>query len=178
MGPDGKPLIGIPANVYNRIADDDLGAIIAFLKSLPPVDKEPPTDNVGILTRLFILLDPSILPAQVINHDSPPHPAAPEHAVTKTYGRYLSIACTICHGEDFSGKLSAGAGLNLTAGGDLANWTEAEFIRTLRTGITPTGQELNPDLMPWERIGLLTDEELMAIWLYLESLPSLETRRK
>jgi mono/diheme cytochrome c family protein len=167
----GKPLIGIPSNIYANISDSDLGAIIGYLKTLPPVDKVHPEDKVGLLTRVFILLDPSILPAQVIDHATTVV-EGPEPGISTEYGEYLAIACTICHGEDFSGGAGAGGGLNLTGGGDLANWTESEFMETIRTGITPTGIHLDPTLMPWERVRTLTDDELKAIWLYLNSLPA------
>jgi hypothetical protein len=89
------------------------------------------------------------------------------------YGRY----CLILPGlpwRDLAGSQEPGAGLNLTPAGDLKNWTESDFIRALRTGVTPEGKNLNPELMPWKRIGELTDEELRAIWLYLQTLPPVE----
>lgn len=175
IGRDGKPLIGIPSNIYANISDADLSAIIGYLKTLPPIDKIHPEDRVGILTRVFILLDPAILPAQVIDHQVT-RVESPEPGVTAEYGKYLAIACTICHGADFSGGTGAGAGLNLTSGGDLANWSEAEFMETIRTGITPAGVHLDPTLMPWERVRTLSDDELKAIWLYLSSLPARSSR--
>jgi len=43
----------------------------------------------------------------------------------------------------------------------------------MRTGITPSGHDLNKD-MPWENYGQMTDEELKAVWMFLKSLPALE----
>jgi hypothetical protein len=63
---------------------------------------------------------------------------------------------------------------NLTPGGNLAGWTETGFIQTIRTRITPDGRGLNSNLMPFEDINNLTDDELRAIFLYLQSLPALE----
>ena len=62
--------------------------------------------------------------------------------------------------------------MNLTPGGDLGKWTEADFIQALRTGETPEGRRLDNEKMPWRSIGQLTDDELGALWLYLQSLPS------
>lgn len=62
---------------------------------------------------------------------------------------------------------------NLTPGSEVAFWSEEEFIATLRTGITPGGHQLN-DFMPWKYFGQMTDDELRAVWLYLQSLPALE----
>jgi hypothetical protein len=61
---------------------------------------------------------------------------------------------------------------NLTPGGDPGGWSEADFIAAMRTGITPSGQALIPE-MPWQLYGKMTDEELRAVWLYLQSLPAL-----
>ena len=62
---------------------------------------------------------------------------------------------------------------NLTPGSEVAFWSEEEFIATLRTGITPGGHQLN-DFMPWKYFWQMTDDELRAVWLYLQSLPALE----
>jgi mono/diheme cytochrome c family protein len=175
VGPNGKPLVEIPSNIFYNISDDDLGAMVAYLKSIPPVDNELPADTVGPLTRVFILLEPSLLPAQVIDHQAP-RPPTPAEGVTAEYGRYLAVACTVCHGENLSGGLGAGSGLNLTSGGELASWSVDEFINTLRSGVTPSGRTLDPTLMPWKRIGKLTDDELKAIWLFLKTIPSVESQ--
>ena len=95
----------------------------------------------------------------------------PEPGVSVEYGRYLTIACRECHGEDLTGKPSVvGGGRDLTTSGDLGNWDQEAFIRALRTGMTPEGYRLDDQLMPWRRIGQLSDEELKSIWLYLQSL--------
>jgi hypothetical protein len=49
-------------------------------------------------------------------------------------------------------------------------WTEADFVRALRTGVTPAGDTLDP-FMPWQQLKRMTDDDLRAIWLYLKSLP-------
>jgi hypothetical protein len=49
---------------------------------------------------------------------------------------------------------------------------EEDCIRTLRTGITPGRKQLI-DFMPWKYFGQMTDDELKAVWLYLQSLPAL-----
>jgi hypothetical protein len=49
--------------------------------------------------------------------------------------------------------------------------TEGDFIEFFRTGVTPNNKPVNPEYMPWEHFGLMTDEELSAIYEYLNLLP-------
>lgn len=174
VGPNGKSLLIMPSNLYYRFSDTDLGAIIAYLKQIPPVDNQLQETTIGPMARMFILQDPSILPAQVIDH-SGPRPPNPQPGVTAAYGEYLAAVCIICHGENLAGEEGAGGGLNLTPAGDLGDWTEEDFINTLRTGNTPEGEVLDEELMPWKSLGKMTDDELKAIWLYLRSIPPVET---
>lgn len=60
---------------------------------------------------------------------------------------------------------------NLTRGKNgIGDWSEADFVRALRTGKHPNAQELHAS-MPWRQTALMTDNELHAIWLYLRSVP-------
>ncbi len=177
LGPDGKPLLFMPSQEYYYLGDEDLGALVAYLKALPAVDKPSPTANVGPLARvLFLTGEFPLLPAEMIDHSTPP-PPAPEQGVTVAYGQYLAVGCIGCHGQDFSGGPIAGAppdwppASNLTPAGRMATWSEADFIEAMRTGLTPDGYTLNAEYMAWPTFGQMTDDELKALWLYLESLP-------
>ena len=177
VGRDGRGLMIMPSRFFYYLSDEDLGALIAYLKTLPPVDNEMPPLNLGPLGRVMLALGeatsdgPDVL---VINHDSP-RPVAPQPGITKEYGGYLTRVCTQCHGENFNGQKLEREGLvpNLTPGGEVAYWSEEQFMRTLRTGVTPGGHQLN-DFMPWKYFGQMTDDELRAVWLYLQSLSALE----
>ena len=65
---------------------------------------------------------------------------------------------------------------NITFGGGsaLPTWTEEEFINTIRTGLTPEGKELRAAYMPWNSYKFMSDDELKATWVYLQSLPKME----
>jgi cytochrome c553 len=173
LNPEGKTLINMPSNAFYHLSDEDLVAIIAYLKTVPPVDHEIPKTSLGLMARYFILLTPDLLPAQAIDHKGP-RPVAPQPGVSVEYGEYLALACKACHGQDLAGGTQPGEGLNLTPAGDLGQWTEADFLTALRTGTTPDGKALNPDLMPWQMIGKMTDDELKAIWLYFQTVPPVE----
>jgi hypothetical protein len=56
--------------------------------------------------------------------------------------------------------------------GEMKGWSEEQFITTMRTGITPGGKQLI-EFMPWKYFGQMTDDELKAVWMYLQSLPAL-----
>jgi len=174
VGEDGRSLIIMPSNFFNWFSDSDLASIIAYLESIPPVDNPLPELRVRIMARLFFIQDPSQLPAGVIDHQAP-RPAEPQPRVSAEYGRYLANNCSLCHGPDFAGTEGAGGGLNLTPAGDLADWTEADFITALQTGVRPNAEELDPELMPWETLGNLSEDELKALWLFLQSLPPVES---
>lgn len=58
----------------------------------------------------------------------------------------------------------------------LGEWTEEEFIATIRGGRhRGRGRQLLPP-MPWQMIGTLTDEDLSAMWAYLQSIPAIDNR--
>jgi mono/diheme cytochrome c family protein len=167
---DGTSLLGMPSEYFNGFSDADLAAIIAYLRSLPPVDTNHPQSRFGPLFRWLIIQEPHALPAHLIDFKAP-RPPEPVPGVTAEYGKYLSITCHICHLDNMAGGTEPGQGLNLTPGGDLATWTEEDFLKTIRTGVTPSGKKLDPSLMPWQSMGKMSDDELKAIWLYLQSLP-------
>jgi cytochrome c553 len=180
VGHDGRGLVLMPSGVFYYLSDEDLGALIAYLKSLPPVDNELPKSDLGPLGRVMLTLGqlpPEIVPNVIsIDHDGP-RPVAPEPGVTVEYGKYLATTCALCHGQNFNGQMISEGGPeylapNLTMGGEMHAWSEEDFMRTLRTGVTPSGHQLK-DVMPWKYFGQMTDDELKAVWMYLQSLPPL-----
>ena len=90
--------------------------------------------------------------------------------------------CRACHGAALAGGKSSEPGAppspDLTPGGVLAIWSASDFIETMRTGTTPYGRQLDPKFMPYQEYGRMTDEDLTAIFLYLQSLPATETPGK
>jgi mono/diheme cytochrome c family protein len=178
VGPDGRALFIMISKSYHNLGDQDLGALIAYLKGLPAVNHNLPERRVELMGKL--MMGAGLLPpfaAHQIDHASPA-PAQTEPSVTVAYGEYLSQTCMECHGENLNGAPFGPPGEeimtpNLTPGGELAFWSEQEFFTAMRTGQTPDGRQLKED-MPWKYYGQMTDEELQAIWLYLQSLPKLE----
>ena len=123
------------------------------------------------------------LAAEVLDHDAP-LPSAPRRSITREYGEYLVNTgdCHACHGPNLAGAQSHEPGSpfssNLTPGGILAVWTADEFIETMRSGLTPYGRRLDPNFMPYKEYSRLNDDDLTAMFLYIQTLPPLETVSK
>jgi cytochrome c553 len=169
VAPDGRSLVVTPAQFYYYLSDDDLGAIVAYLKSLPAIDREVPQPSVGLIGRLFLtLFNPQDwLPAEKIDHTGP-RPPTPVPGVTAEYGKYLAqtATCLVCHGRGgYDPDISA------APGGGINDWTEEAFIYAMRTGNTPSGHRWDDSYMPWRSTSEMSDDELRAMWLYLQTLP-------
>ncbi len=182
IGPDGRSLIVMPSAEYAGLSDEDVGRIVAYLRSATPVDRALPETGAGPLLRAMIVANqpPPLLPAEIIDHDhQPPEKVTAE--ASAAFGAYLAPPCMGCHGENLAGgpvpfsSPDAPLAANLTPGGELSGWTLDDFKTTLRTGVTPSGRELNPQDMPWPLVSHMTDIELEALWLYLQSRPPVTT---
>jgi mono/diheme cytochrome c family protein len=177
---DGTSVFIMPSNDFYYLSDGDLAGIIAYVKSVPAVDREIREPLFKPFAKILYALGAfgDLLYAETIQHDvRPPSPAV---GMTLEYGEYLVNAhgCKTCHGDALSGKQPAEPGAplapNLTPGGELAVWTEADFMNTIRTGVTPSGHELS-ESMPWKGLGKMTDDELKTVWMFLQTQPALET---
>ena len=180
VGYDGRGLVLMPSAVWYYLSDKDLADLIAYLKSLPPVDKEMPPTDLGPIGRVMLTLGqlpPEIIPNVVrIDHNAL-RPVAPQPGVSVEYGKYLALTCTLCHGENLNGQTvregpNVYVALNLTQGGEMRAWSEKDFATALRTGVTPGGHKII-DFMPWKYFGQMNDDEMQAVWMYLQSLPAL-----
>jgi mono/diheme cytochrome c family protein len=177
VGRNGRPLKVMPSTDYVHLTDEDLGAIVAYVKSRPPVDTVQPAVQVGPVGRaLFVAGKLPILHAERIDHGArPAKPVTP--GATAEYGAYVAeVGCQGCHGATLAGgPIEGGApgwppAANLTPAGSLKSWTEADFSRFLRTGKRPDGSPVS-DVMPIRLTRRLTDEEIRALWLHLQTLP-------
>ena len=108
--------------------------------------------------------------AAVIDNNAP-RSVAPEPGITVTHGEYLvRSTCSACHGDSLNGGSVRGLDgeleieLNLSPGGELANWSEAEFMTALRSGVTPSGRVIS-ETMPWQNVGQMTVEGNLYICL-------------
>jgi len=184
VDPEGKPIF-MPAVISTSyLSDEDLGAIIAYVKSVPPVDHVTNGSSFTPLAKILFAMGGILppLPAEVVSHDV--HVTAPARGATVEYGEYLvnTNDCRVCHGSQLNGgefpdptvKLITP---NITPGGEVGFWSEEQFMETIRSGVTPGGHQLS-DHMPWKEYRNFYDDELKAVYLYLQSRPKLDQYTK
>lgn len=170
---EGRLLFVMSGARGRNLSDEDIQAVIAYLRSQPPVanDAPEPLDQYGPLA--LILAGAGVIP------DSEPATtnaiSMPLKGPTAEFGAYILSYqdCVLCHGANLTGGEPgqlAPVGPNLAL---VKDWTAEQFINTLRTGVDPAGHALNNQLMPWKNIGRMDDDELTAMYQYITGLPSL-----
>jgi mono/diheme cytochrome c family protein len=167
---DGRWLMLMSYTNAGRLSDDDIRAVIAYMRSLPATGEQTP-DPPGRLSLLgLVMLGAGLLPSgkPVITGSI----TAPPKGATFQFGEYILSYqdCRECHGPHLTGGVPGqmgplGPDLNL-----VKEWKLAQFIATMHTGIDPNGHELSKQ-MPWRPIGRMDDEELAAVYEYLTHLP-------
>lgn len=175
---DGRALIGMPSNEFQGMSDLDLGDLIRFLESLPPVDRVHARSSVGLVGRVWYLQGRLPLLAAELHDSVSISLAAPTSGVSLEYGQYLAQTCTGCHGQTLSGgpipgSLSVGPPpTNLTPDciTGIGMWTLAEFTRVLREGVRADNSRVD-SAMPLQDFQVFSDDEIAALWTYLRSVP-------
>jgi len=135
--------------------------LIAYLKQIPPVDSDYPAIRFGPIVPIAPAVGLLMPAAELIAHGAP-RPADPVPGATIEYGKYLYALCTECHGTSLARKLG--------------KWNQEDFIRALRTGVLPNGKHLSP-AMSSKTFGEMSDVELAALWLYLQSTPAVTSQK-
>jgi mono/diheme cytochrome c family protein len=165
---DGHALFLMPSAEYHTLSDMDVQALVAYLRTQPPVSKDPAPRRLTFLGTMLVgagrlhLSDQS--PAQNVT--------APPRGPTVAYGSHLAdvSGCRTCHGPALDAQnIPQGPppGPNLRV---VKGWTEEQFLRALREGVDPSGKKL-AEQMPWRQYGRGTDDDLRALYAYLKSLP-------
>jgi mono/diheme cytochrome c family protein len=170
VDPDGRWLIVMSYTNAGKLSDEDLRAVIAYIRSLPAIGK--PTDNQPDHLNLLgiAMLSAGMLPTG--NPVSIAPVAAPPAGPTKRYGEYILSYqdCRACHGPKLTGGVPGQLGPLGPDLGLVKEWKLEQFVATMRTGVDPSGHELGRE-MPWQPIGRMSDEELTAVYEYLTHLP-------
>ncbi len=163
---NGRSLLVMPSKILSKLSDADLRAIVAYLRSQPPIEPDSPPTSLNVLGALLIAWTPALEAQPPITEPV----VAPPPGPTRAYGEYLtSIACAGCHGADLGGDARfrapglAGAGLG---------WTEEQFLTFMRSGVRPDGRAVDAERMPWENLSklLVDDDDLKAVFARLTAL--------
>lgn len=178
IAPNGRPLLIMPSEDYARMTDADLGAMVAYIRSLPAEPGDGRDLQLPLPVRFAYAAGIVRDAAEKIDHSLPPAPPVASSDVLAT-GAYAAQMCQGCHGEQLTGgKIPGGppdwpAAANLTPGprsGMAAYRDAAAFAAMLREGKRPDGSEIK--VMPFESLKELDDAEIRALYAYLVSLPS------
>lgn len=172
----GPPM---PFELYRKLADDDMAAIIAYLRSLPPVR------NAVEKSTYRIPLPPSYGPP-VANVVAPPRGDA------VAYGAYLAGPlghCTECHtpmgprgrdwarlgagGQAFEGPWGVSVARNITSSREhgLGGWSDAEIEAAVRQGVARGGRRMFPP-MGYAYYARIDAADMAALIAYLRSIPA------
>ncbi len=181
-----------------HVPDEDIYSVIAFLRSDDPTVQAADVDNIeqkeSFLTKMLcrVLFKPFEYPQQKI--------PVPDTNNKYEYGKYLSnhlLGCYACHSADFktmdehfpekSGGYFGGGNpmidynkrtiytANITPDKEtgIGNWTEEDFVRTMRTGFNPHGQ---PMRYPMLTEADLTDNDLRALYAFIKTVPAIRNQ--
>jgi hypothetical protein len=173
---DGRGLTFMPAQDFAWWPDDDVLAVISYLRTVPAVARPSGEMQLGLLAKVLDRVN--MIPIDVARRIDHEHRAtAPMPAPTAAYGTFLANACRGCHGATLSGGRIPGAPaemaipLNITPhDSGLAGWTYTDFDKLLSTGIRKNGKTLDP-MMPVTELGKFNQTERQALWAYLQTVP-------
>ncbi|MET0595870.1 MAG: c-type cytochrome [Polyangiaceae bacterium] len=176
---DGRPLFMMPWQNFRHFSDEDVASIIAYLRSRPPVAKKREVTSIDRPVSWILKTQPKPL----LDAAARPDPSNPIER-----GRYLAEVgqCESCHtpvddrhqplagmafagGQEFVIRGVTYRSSNITPHvSGISYYDEALFIRTMRTG-NVGGRRLAP-IMPWSAIRELSDDDLKALWAYLQTV--------
>jgi mono/diheme cytochrome c family protein len=181
VSPAGRPLVFMPSTDFTGISDEDLGKMIAYLKTLPKVDRVQKPIAIGPIARVLALTGqmPILFSHENVKRDLEIATSVKAEA-TAEYGKYLAQGCAGCHGDHFSGGPVPGVppswpkAANLTASGKVNGYTLEQFTKIFREGLTPEGRQINPQYMPWKAMSHMNDTEIAALYAFVKTLPARE----
>jgi len=191
VGSDGRFLI--PVMPFQELSDEDLTAIISYLRSQEPVKNDVERSELKFLGKA-LLASGALTPTGPQN--TPPKSVARD--TTVKYGEYLAANVANCYGchtnrdvksGEFVGEPYAGGFLfdpepfsegfsfvspNITPDpetGIMTDWDEELFLDRFHSGRIYKGTP-----MPWGAFGKMDDGDLKAIYRYLQSLDPIENQ--
>lgn len=185
---NGEPLFPLmPYLTFGKMDKNDVYAIIAYMKTLPPIENNVPESKAKFPVNLIMRSMPQKSEFRNI----------PDKSNPKEYGKYLTdiAGCNDCHTQQVDGEfqmnkyLAGGQEFKLPGGivlrssnitpdleSGIGGWTKEMFVQKFRSysksNFTPPEVkqgEFNT-IMPWTFFANMTDEDLGAIYDYLRTI--------
>ena len=180
VGPNGNAFFDFMP--FHKTSDEDLAAIISYLRAQKPVKKEIPEHELNTMGKVIkaFLIKPVGPDGEV--------PASVKRDSSAEYGKYLAVAvsnCSGCHTKRdmmtgaFTGELFAGGleiegfitpNLTTDTSSRIFTWSQEQFIKRFREG-----KKIKQSPMPWNSFRRMSDADLIAIYKYLKTLPPMKT---
>jgi cytochrome c553 len=164
---DGKSAFVMPAEFFYHLPDDQLGSIIAFIRTMPAAEGPEGGVKFGPLGRLLLVLGEFRPAAEEVDRSVPRVPY-PEPTDLLGLGEYWATrACTFCHGEDLRGDEEVSAP-SLEVVATAYSPTQFEFL--MRTGIGVGGRRLGlMSEVARDNLRHMTPQEVAGLYAYLRS---------
>jgi mono/diheme cytochrome c family protein len=173
---DNTSLRFMPSIEYQYLSKSDIASVIAYLRSAEPIEKESPEISYGPMLKILYAFDQiPVLVAANEGIDADLNPQKPKEANTPEFGKYLvDTGCIGCHQANLEGGTVPGSPPDWPPASPLNNmvaagYTAEKFFEAIRMGVKPDGTNLKLP-MAGSTARLMTDDELGAIWKYLEAV--------
>jgi len=179
VAPGGRALLIMPSEDYNRFTDEDLAALVGYVRSLPPAAGGPAEVRLPLVARVAYGFGAIEDAAARIDHSRPPQRPVPE-AVTLQHGAYVANMCLGCHGAQLlGGRIPSGppdwpaaANLRQGEGTVMASYPDAQaLLKLFRSGKRADGSAVQ--VMPFGSLREMSETDVRALHLYLQSLKPL-----
>ena len=98
---NGRSLLVMPSADFRNMSDEDVQALVAYLRSQPATGGPTPNNQFNVLGAIFTNLSDFRTAQQPVGHVNAPQAGTPE------YGKYLVdiIGCRDCHGDQLQGRV-------------------------------------------------------------------------
>ncbi len=163
--PNGRSLFVMPSGMLSALTDEDLGRIIAFMRSLPARSGNARDVRVGPLGRTGLLAHKFTTAVEDVRRAKSLASTHPSSGDPNWKGAYLArTVCTECHGFDLRGD-PGGTAPDLRIA---ASYPLGAFAHLMRTGKAAGGRELTlMSSVARNRFSRFTDDEISALHQYL-----------
>ena len=182
--PDGRPVLIMPSEDYNRLTDADVAAVIAYARTLPPAPGGAAEMTIPLPMKAVYAFGVMKDASEKIDHTLPSAKPVPE-AVSVEHGQYVANMCKGCHGPALTGGPIPGAppqwppAADLTAatGPVMKPYDSADKLKAMfRSGKRADGSVVA--VMPFATLREMNDTDVGALYVYLTTLakPSAASR--